>query len=121
MAEGFARVYGKDVMVPASAGLTPAMAVADDTMRAMAERNIDLSHQFPKALRHLARVQFDLVVNMSGCELPPPLDMLPTRVWDVPDPIGTSYEKHCDIRDKIENHVMELILELRRAQKNAAR
>ena len=33
MAEGFARAYGKDVMVPESAGLAPAMTVPDETGR----------------------------------------------------------------------------------------
>jgi protein-tyrosine-phosphatase len=117
MAEGFARAYGRDVIIAASAGLTPAMAVAMDTVRAMDERNIDVRHHFPKALRHLARTPFDLVVNMSGCELPPPYDAMATRVWSVPDPIMSAYEKHCEIRDTIENRVMELILELRRSLK----
>ena len=117
MAEGFARVYGRDVMVAASAGLTPAVDVAVDTVRAMDERNIDLRHHFPKALQHLVRTRFDLVVNMSGCELPPPYNAIAARVWSVPDPIGAAYEKHCEIRDMVENRVMELILELRRGRK----
>ena len=46
------------------------MAVAPDTVRAMAEKEIDLRDQFPKSIRHLGRSQFDLVVNMSGLALP---------------------------------------------------
>jgi len=42
MAEGFARAYGADVMIPASAGLAPAMNVARDTKTAMAEKDIDI-------------------------------------------------------------------------------
>ena len=30
------------------------------------------------------------------------------------DPIGVSYEEHCEIRDQIEKLVMNLVLELRR-------
>ena len=41
-----------------------------DTVRAMAEKDIDLRDHFPKDLRHLRRLQFDLVVNMSGLPLP---------------------------------------------------
>ena len=66
MAEGFARAYGADVDDPASAGLAPAMHVARDTKTAMAEKDIDIRDHFPKAIRHLGRAQFDLVVNMSG-------------------------------------------------------
>ena len=114
MAEGFARAYGPDVMIPASAGLAPAYMVAPDTVRAMDEKNIDLRDQFPKSINHLGRAQFDLIVNMSGYELPPEIDT-PVRVWDVPDPIAEDYETHCKIRDEIETRVMGLILELRRA------
>ena len=42
MAEGFARAYGSDVMIPASAGFTPASRVAPDTIRAMAEPRISI-------------------------------------------------------------------------------
>jgi hypothetical protein len=38
MAEGFARAYGGDIIVAASAGLAPAMSVAADTIRAKLTR-----------------------------------------------------------------------------------
>ncbi|HLY17973.1 MAG TPA: hypothetical protein VKR61_12160 [Bryobacteraceae bacterium] len=113
MAEGFARAYGADVMIPASAGLAPAFMVAPDTVRAMDQKNIDLRDHFPKSLKQLSRSQFDLIVNMSGYELPPEVTT-PVRRWDVPDPIAEDYETHCQIRDEIETLVMALILELRR-------
>jgi arsenate reductase (thioredoxin) len=120
MAEAFARKYGSDVMVAASAGVAPAMIIAPDTIRAMEERNIDLREHFPKALRHLVRAKFDLVINMSGCELTTPHDSVPSRVWDIPDPVSVSFDQHCKIRDKIENMVMDLILEIRRNQQRKA-
>ena len=115
MAEGFARVYGGDVLIPASAGLTPAMSIAPDTQRAMGEKGIDLRDQFPKSIRHLGRSQFDVVINMSGYDLP---DSVGTsiRSWDVPDPVTMKYGEHCEVRDVIERLVMTLILELRRDQ-----
>jgi protein-tyrosine-phosphatase len=113
MAEAFARAYGSDAMIPASAGLAPANDIAPDTVRAMQEKNLDLREQFPKSLRHLSRAQFDLVINMSGMDLP---DAPKARVveWDVPDPVWMAYEEHCEVRDQIERQVMQLILELRR-------
>ncbi len=118
MAEAFARMYGSDVMVPASAGLSPAMNIASDTIRAMDAKGIDLRDQFPKSLRHLGRSQFDLVINMSGMELPP-IPGSKYCEWDVPDPIFLKFPEHCEVRDAIEHLVMTLILDLRREQRLA--
>ena len=115
MAEAFARAYGSDVMVPASAGLAPASHIASDTMEAMHAKSLDLRDHFPKHLRHVSRAQFDLVVNMSGMQLPSELNARVVE-WDVPDPVMMDYEEHCDVRDLIERKVMQLVLELRREQ-----
>jgi len=116
MAEGFARAYGSDVLVPASAGLAPAMGLARDTITAMAEKDIDVRHHFPKTIRHLGRSRFDLVINMSGSEIPAALVPDATVVeWEVDDPVFMKYEDHCKVRDQIEILVMKLILDLRTA------
>ncbi|MFB3827775.1 MAG: arsenate reductase ArsC [Bryobacteraceae bacterium] len=120
MAEGFARAYGSDVLDVMSAGLAPAVCIPPDTVRAMLEKNIDLGGHFPKSWRHLAGREFDLVVNMSGRELPPGV-AAPQRVWNVPDPYLLEYAEMCRVRDQIELYVMSLILELRRAAKRGAR
>jgi len=118
MAEAFARTYGADVILPASAGLAPALTVASDTIRAMKEKNIAMEDNFPKSLQQLRSVPFDLIVNMSGADLS---DLAaPVRDWEVKDPIGMKYEAHCQIRDQIETLVMELILDLRRDDVHSA-
>jgi arsenate reductase (thioredoxin) len=113
MAEAFARAYGSDVILPASAGFSPASALAPDTVRAMAEKSLDLRGQFPKGLRQLGRAQFDLGINMNLFPLPDDLGF-PVREWSVPDPVCLTYQEHCDVRDQIERLVLDLILELRR-------
>jgi arsenate reductase len=115
MAEGFARTYGSDVLIPASAGLSPATAVAPDTIRAMDEKNIDLRDHFPKSLRHLGRADFDLVVNMTGFFLPKEFPAGRIVDWEVADPVFMDFADHCEIRDTIEHLVMKLVLELRKA------
>jgi len=112
MAEAFTRAYGGDVLIPASAGLTPATKLPQDTLRAMSEKNLDISAQFPKSLSQMDLRKFDLVINMSGYALPPDSGP-PIREWDVPDPIWLEYADHCHVRDDIEVRVMELIRELR--------
>jgi arsenate reductase len=116
MAEAFARAYGQDVLIAASAGLTPAMAVASDTVRAMAEKGIDLGGQFPKSTHHMGRSKFDLVVNMTGFALPDGIGATVLE-WRVPDPVSMKYEKHREVRDEIERLVMNLILKLRSEQR----
>jgi arsenate reductase len=113
MAEGFARAYGLDAMIPASAGVSPATGVARDTIRAMLEKNIDLRQHFPKSIRHLGRVKWDLVVNMSETFVPEDTGLRLVE-WEVPDPVFMEYQDHCRVRDAIERNVMNLILELRR-------
>jgi arsenate reductase (thioredoxin) len=113
MAEAFARTYGSDVLVAASAGLMPANCIAPDTQLAMQEKNIAMDDYFPKHFRQMARESFDLVVNISGMSLEPS----PTQdviEWDVADPVRLSFERHCEIRDEIERLVMNLVLALRR-------
>jgi arsenate reductase len=113
MAEGFARAYGDDVLLAASAGLMPASKVAPDTSRAMLEKNIDLRDHFPKHIRQLGRARFDLIVNMSGEELANAPGETVVE-WAVEDPVRFSYERHCEVRDEIERLVMNLVLTLRR-------
>jgi arsenate reductase (thioredoxin) len=114
MAEGFARAYVKDVMTAESAGLVPAMVVPEETRQIMAEKNIDISAQFPKPVSLFPRNHFDLVLNISGH----PIGEYPRAVeWKVNDPIGGSPEQYRATRDRIEQLVMNLILNLRRKNK----
>ena len=118
MAEGFARCYGKDVMKSASAGLAPAWIVMPETVHTMAEKNIDISDQYPKPLRPDLVSKSDLIVNMSGEDLPDEVQT-PVRNWLVRDPIGGTESTYREVRDQIEQLVMDLILEMRRANERS--
>jgi protein-tyrosine-phosphatase len=117
MAEAFARAYGSDVIIPASAGLMPAHDIAADTLRAMDEKGLDIRAHFPKSLAYLGRSTFELVINMSGFHLPEDTTG-EIEEWDVPDPICLEYDDHCEVRNLIERRVMQLILRLRAEQKS---
>jgi arsenate reductase (thioredoxin) len=112
MAEGFARTYGSDIMIAASAGTSPASIVQVLTKQTMALRNVRIDDQFPKGLEILAKERFDVIVNMSGEKLP----LAPgakARTWTVHDPIGESEAIYRTVAEQIEGLVMRLILELR--------
>jgi len=114
MAEGFARTYGADVMEPASAGISPAMMTPIETRETMAEKDIDISGQFPKPVTIFPRNHFDIVVNMSGYPVPGYPQAIP---WKVDDPIGGDAEDYRATRDTVEQLVIQLIIELRRKNK----
>ena len=122
MAEGFARAYGGDVMIASSAGLWPAGTVAPDTIWSMQEKNIDIRSHFPKSYQVLAGNGFDVIVNMSGYDLPK-LDGTPRSIpivdWKVQDPIGLDRNVYRGVRDQIEDLVMHLILDFRRKRKKS--
>jgi arsenate reductase len=112
MAAGFARAYGSDVMLVDSAGLAPAMTVASLTRKVMLEKNIDIGDAFPKSLEMAAHSEADLIVNMSGYQLPTQ-PAAPVEVWEIRDPIGESEDVYRQVRDQIEQRVMRLILNMR--------
>jgi protein-tyrosine-phosphatase len=111
MAEAFARVYGRDVMDPQSAGLTPAVIIAPLTRQILSEKNVTVGDQFPKGLDMVARLPFDIVVNMSGAKVALPGARL--IEWPVVDPIGQRDDVYRAVAQRIEDLVMRLIIELR--------
>jgi arsenate reductase len=113
MAEAFARAYGSDMLFVQSAGLSPATSVAPLTKQILAEKGLPSEDVFPKGLDLLAKMKFDLVVNMSGHPFTYPAEMLN---WTVKDPIGMTVETYRAVADQIEGLVMRLILSERAAQ-----
>jgi protein-tyrosine-phosphatase len=111
MAEAFARRYGNGVVDVQSAGLYPASFVAPLATKVLLDRGIDIGDQYSKGLGQVVGA-FDLVVNISGEDLPHPLN-LRARDWDVADPFGGPESGYVEAANKIEGLVMALILELR--------
>lgn len=118
MAEGFAKLYGRDVLIASSSGLAPTQVVARETIECMREKEVDLSRHYPKRFDPYTTSQLDLIINMSGFDLPEPVDA-PVRNWVIRDPFGQSEEIYRASRDHIERQVMQLILQLRREAREA--
>ena len=112
MAEAFAKRYGSDAAEISSAGLSPAASIPEVTKAVMMDKNISLEGQSPKGIEVFPKVQWDVVVNISGQPLP---HLQAQRIveWKIPDPMGQRQTVHEKVRDEIENLVMRLILELR--------
>jgi protein-tyrosine-phosphatase len=112
MAEAMARKYGSDVLVPSSAGLSPAFNNHALTRSVLAEINIDLGDHVPRNFSEIELGKYDLIVNMSGSPLSRTVNM-PVENWDVMDPIGKKEPEFRAVRADIEMRVMQLILRLR--------
>jgi len=112
MAEAFANHYGSDVLSASSAGLSPTSRVARDTIRVMAEKNVDVSSHVPQLFDPRDAPKYDLIVNLSGLRLPniPAENLLE---WKVADPYNSPIGKYLAARDELERLVMKLILDLR--------
>lgn len=111
MAEAIANTYGKDVLRAQSAGVSPGMSPSALTRRVLAEKNIALGEHVPRPLDLIDMREVDLLVNMSGYDLPPMARKI--EQWDVQDPIGLPDTVYREVRDKIEGLVMNLILRIR--------
>lgn len=120
MAEGFAKqMMGADWEV-ASAGIET-HGVNPLAIKAMAEVNIDLTHNTSKLIDTDYLNQCDLVVTLCG-DARDRCPMTPATVkklhWPLPDPAqatGTESEKMVvfrQVRDQIQQHVRNLVTEL---------
>jgi arsenate reductase len=113
MAEAFARAYGSDILRAHSAGLAPASGLPFLTRQTLSEKNVPSEGQFPKDLESFAGKPFDVVVNISGEQLPSTFGAARMVEWNVRDPIGESESVYRAVAAQIEGLVMRLILELR--------
>ena len=108
MAEGFAREYGGDIFEVYSAGTDPASEVKSNAVKAMAEKGIDISEQYPKLLKEIPG-ELDILITM-GCNVECPYIPCKFREdWGLDDPAGHSIEVFRETRDVIEEKVKDLI------------
>jgi len=111
MAEAFARKYGGEGLEVASAGTMPAKNVHPEVIQAMKEKGIDLPTKKPQMLDTNLAANADLIVTM-GCSVEGlcPALMLKNFVdWKLEDPKGKLIEEVRQIRDVIEQKVVELL------------
>jgi arsenate reductase (thioredoxin) len=113
MAEGFARHLGVGVINAASAGLSSTHAIAPETVSVMLEKGIDIRDQFPKDYEPGLAGNYDIIVNISGFELPLARGPVLTE-WIVRDPYGNGEDVHRRVRDEIERLVRQLIADVER-------
>ncbi len=121
MAEGFARVLGKGIIEPYSAGLKPA-GVNKKAEQVMNEIGIDISHQTSKSIDEQLLKKMDIIITLcdnaaESCPWTPP--EIKRIHWSLKDPAkatGTEKEVMNEfriVRDEIEKRVKDFIKEVR--------
>ncbi len=113
MAEALAKHHARDVIDPASAGVTPFGSIMKETFHALRLRGISAEGQYSKGVSEALQFDPDLIVNMSGIpgkSLFPRANVLD---WRVQDPYGEDVETYLSICDDIEARIKNLAAEFR--------
>ena len=111
MAEAFFRKFTKNKFNVISAGTTPSPKLNPMVIEIMKEIGIDVTEQSPKTLSDSMIYSSFKTVNM-GCmdkESCPALFVKDVIDWNIPDPKEKTIDQVREIRDQIENKVLNLI------------
>jgi protein-tyrosine-phosphatase len=112
MAMAFFTHLAGDDAVAWSGGDKPADDVDPAVVQAMAERDIDISHEYPKPWTEEIVQAADVVVTMGCGDTCPVLPGRRYEDWQVADPAGLNIEAVRPVRDEIERRVRHLLAEL---------
>ncbi len=112
MAMGFLQHLAGDGAVAWSGGSQPSSTINPAAVEAMAERGIDISHEYPKPWTDEVVRAADVVVTMGCGDACPIFPGRRYEEWELPDPAGLDVAAVRPIRDEIENRVRTLLRQL---------
>lgn len=111
MAEGFAKVLGRNKIVVTSSGLE-ASQVDPLVTQVMSEVGIDVSNQTSKPLSDFNPENYDAVISLCGCGVNLPTEWVLRDVfedWQLDDPEGQAINTFRRVRDEVKERVIKLI------------
>ena len=109
MAAGFLRHFAGDRVEVRSAGSAPKDQINAVAVEAMAEVGIDIQAEEPKVLTTEAVQASDVVITMGCGDACPYFPGKRYEDWVLDDPAGQGLESVRPIRDKIREHILELL------------
>ncbi len=109
MAEAFARIHGRGVIDPASAGSAPSGQVNPRAIDAMRAHGYDLATHRSKSTAEVGDQTWDLLVTMGCGDTCPTLPARAREDWDLADPRAMSPTAFNVVRDEIEQRVRGLV------------
>ncbi len=112
MAMGFFTQMAGDAAVAWSGGSEPGNEVNPAAVQAMAERGIDIAHEYPKPWTDEIVRAADVIITMGCGDACPVFPGRRYEEWKLDDPAGQSVEDVRPIRDEIERRVRALLAEL---------
>jgi arsenate reductase (thioredoxin) len=112
MAMGFFRHLAGEGAVAWSGGSEPGQQVNPSAVAAMAERDIDITGEFPKPWTEEIVRAADVVITMGCGDACPVFPGKRYLNWALDDPAGKSVEDVRPVRDEIECRVRDLLDEL---------
>jgi protein-tyrosine-phosphatase len=117
MAEGFARKHFPEGTKIVSAGTKPAASIDPNAIAVMKEAGIDISRQKPKLLTTKMVSDATHFVSMGcgvldSCPVPLVKGKIEIEDWELDDPKGKDISFIREIRDRIEQHMKNLVKKL---------
>jgi protein-tyrosine-phosphatase len=112
MAMGFFGHLAGDQAVAWSGGSEPGYEINPSAIAAMAERDIDITGEFPKPWTDEIVQAADVVITMGCGDACPVFPGKRYLDWELDDPAGKSVEDVRPVRDEIERRVRALLDEL---------
>ena len=111
MAQAFFERHAPPDIRAESAGEQPAAAIWPNVVRAMREVGLEIGDRKPKQLDLEMQLHADFGVTLACGSAQCPYVAADVEDWDVPDPAGRPLEEVREIRDLIEENVLEFIAE----------
>jgi len=112
MAEAFTHIHSGSDVKAYSAGSKPSGVINPRAIKSMAKRSYDLSAHDSVSLNDLPDVEWDYIVSMGCGEKCPWLPAKHRIEWDVQDPKAMDEEEFDEIRNFIENQVLQLLKQI---------
>ena len=112
MAAGYLEALGGDRVEVLSAGSEPKDQVNQVAVQAMAEDGIDIAGNTPKLLTVDAVKESDVVITMGCGDACPVFPGKRYEDWELDDPAGQGNEAVRPIRDRLKQHIEQLLDEI---------
>ena len=109
MAEGFARILGKEKCIAFSAGSKPSGVVNTKAIASMHEIGYNLGLHTSKSVDGFGNKHFDYVITMGCGDACPFIEAKHHLDWNIPDPKNMSPAEFAEVRDLIGEMVGRLL------------